>query len=426
MRTILLSVILTLLLASFIIYYKFSPKGFTGFIPMANVTVGVKETLKGEITALFYEEFINFTQIQNITTEFTNVGGTTLTEKIEIRVYWNNQSRLQEMAYYYDSQTVLKSSMRRTYTVSFLPPYLGLYYIKVKVPYDSRTVERWGSFMVVYPYTPPPVNIITPSVPARPVPTPAPVVAEEVGIPKIGLEYPEKVNITQGESKLFSILVKNIGNVSLNNIKFYISTTSLVEIEINPKQVFKLLPKESAIFLISVDVPETTPVGEYPFDFVATSDETKEERSIKLQIISLLPSIEEGIYETILNYEYIISEIQSEIDSAVLKGIDVKIPQDTLDKAKIGLEIAKGYYQQGKYEDAKNKLAEVKKYLEDAVYQLAVAGIKVQLPAFSPIMIIIIILFIGLILLLSLLFLKKIKGKEKRPKLLRALSETET
>jgi hypothetical protein len=330
------------------------------------------------------------------------------------------------MAYYYDSQTVLKSSMRRTYTVSFLPPYLGLYYIKVKVPYDSRTVERWGSFMVVYPYTPPPVNIITPSVPARPVPTPAPVVAEEVGIPKIGLEYPEKVNITQGESKLFSILVKNIGNVSLNNIKFYISTTSLVEIEINPKQVFKLLPKESAIFLISVDVPETTPVGEYPFDFVATSDETKEERSIKLQIISLLPSIEEGIYETILNYEYIISEIQSEIDSAVLKGIDVKIPQDTLDKAKIGLEIAKGYYQQGKYEDAKNKLAEVKKYLEDAVYQLAVAGIKVQLPAFSPIMIIIIILFIGLILLLSLLFLKKIKGKEKRPKLLRALSETET
>jgi hypothetical protein len=425
MRIILLSVILTLLLASLIIYYKFSPKGVTGFIPMVNVTVGVKETIKGEITALFYEAYINYTQIQNITTEFTNVGGTALTEKIEIRVYWNNQSRLQEMAYYYDSQTVLKPSMRRTYTISFLPPYLGLYYIKVKVPYDSRTVERWGSFMVVYPYTPPPVSIITPSAPARPPLTPAPAVAEEVGIPKIGLEYPEKVNITQGESKLFSILVKNIGNVSLNNIKFYISTTNLVEIEINPKQVFKLLPKESAIFLISVDVPEKTPVGEYPFDFVVTSDETKEERSIKLQIISLLPSIEEGVYETILNYEYIISEIQSEIDSAVLKGIDVKIPQDTLDKAKIGLEIAKGYYQQGKYEDAKNKLAEVKKYLEDAVYQLAVAGIKIQLPAFTPVMIIIIILFIGLIILLSLLFLKKIKGKEKRPKLLRALSETE-
>jgi flagellar basal body-associated protein FliL len=425
MRIILLFIISILLLTSFVVYYRFSPKGFTGFVPMVNVTVKVEETTKGEITALIYKEYINFTDIQDITTEFANVGGSTLTEKIEIRIYWNNQSKLQEMAYYYDSQAVLQPSMRRTYSISFLPPYLGLYYIKVKVPYDSKAVERWGSFMVIYPPSSPSQVIIPPApipAPRAPIPT----VTEEAGVPDIDLKYPETVNITQGESKLFSILAKNIGNVSLNNLRLYISTTNLITIEINPKSVFKLSPNESAIFLISVNVPKTIPLGKYPFDFVMISDEIRKAKSIELQIVSAFPSIGEEVYGTILNYEYIISEIQNEIDSAVLKGIDVKIPQDTLNRAKLGLELAKDYYKQGKSEDAKSKLAEVKKYLEDAVYQLAVAGIKVQLPAFTPIIIIVIILFVGIILALFLFLLKRIKEKEKRPKLLGALSETET
>jgi len=424
MRKIILFVISILIVASLTIYYRFSPREITGFFPTGNATVGVSEKIKGEITALIYENYINFTQIQDITAEFANVGSTVLTEKIEIRVYWNNQSKLQEMAYYYDSQGALNPSMRRTYSVSFLPPYLGLYYIKVKVPYDSRAVEKWGSFMVTY--TPPVIPIeIIPSAPAE---EPSYTIVEKVRLPSMVLEYPETVNITQGESKIFNILVKNTGNIPLSNIKLYISTTNLIDIEINPKQVFKLVPNESAIFLISVDVPKTTPAGKYPFEFRVMSDEVKEEKSIELEVVPITPSIAGEINETILNYEYLISEIQHEIDSAALKGIDVTTPQDTLNKAKSGLEIAKEYYQQEKYEDAKSKLTEVKKHLEDAVYQLAVAGIVIQLPAFIPTYIILIPILVGAVIAVLFILWKRKgeKEKERRPKLLRGITETET
>jgi hypothetical protein len=422
MKKILLFVISILVVASLTLYYRFSPRGITGFFPMGNTTVGVSEKIKGEIIALIYENYINFTQIQDITAEFANVGSTVLTEKIEIRVYWNNQSKLQEMAYYYDSQGVLNSGMRRTYSVSFLPPYLGLYYIKVKVPYDSRAVERWGSFMVTYPPSIPPVEVITPET------APSYAIVEKVRAPSMALEYPETVRIKQGESKLFNILVRSTGNIPLSNVRLYISTSNLLDIEINPKQFFKIVPNESAIFLVSVNTSEKTPVGNYSFDFQVISDEVKEEKSIRLEIVSEIPSIVEDINETILNYEYIIAEIQHEINYAALKGIDVKLPQDTLNKAIEGLEKAKEYYQQGKYEDARSKLAEVKKYLEDAIYQLAVAGIVIQLPAFIPTYIILIPILVGV--MITVLFIiwkrKREKEKERRPKLLRSITETET
>jgi hypothetical protein len=422
MRKIPLLVIAILIFAFFAIIYRFAPKGITGFFPV-NVSVGVGEKTKGEITALIYKENINFTDFQNIIVEFSNVGSTTITSKIEIRVYWNNQSKLQEMAYYYDSSAVLYPSMRRYYTVSFLPPYLGVYYIKAKVPYDSRAVEEWGSFLVTYPPSAIPVQIVTP--PEVPGPT---YIEEEAGTPSIALAYPEKVKIRQGESKLFNITVRNNGNINLNKLRLYISTTNLIDVEINPKQVFKLVPNESVIFLISINASKTAPVGSYSFDFEAATNEIREKKGIELEIVSEIPSLKEDIYETILNYEYIISEVQHEIDFSALKGIDVKIPQDTLNKAIEGLTIAKQYYQQEKYDDAKNKLAEVKKFLEDAVYQLAVANIGLKLPAVFPTFMILIFIIIGVAF--AILFIlwkrKREKEKEKRPKLLRGITETET
>lgn len=424
MRKILLFVISIVVLTSLILFLRFIPTGITGFYPKGNVSISINEKVKGDITALVYERNLNFTQIQDILTEFTNVGSTTLTPRIEIRVYWDNQSRLQEMAYYYDSPTVLKPGNVRSYSISFLPPYVGLYYIKVRVPYDSKAVERWGSFFVSYPPTVPSVEIITPEQAA-----PSYAIVEKVRAPSMILDYPKSVIIKQGESKLFNISVKNTGNLPLSNLRLYTSTTNLLDIEINPKQVFKLVPNQSTIFLISVNTSEKIPVGNYSFDFQVMSDEVREEGSIELGIVSEIPSIVEDINETILNYEYIIAEIQHEINYAALEGIDVKLPQDTLNKAIESLEKAKEYYQQGKYEDARSRLAEVKKYLEDAVYQLAVAGIVIRLPAFIPTYIIIFIVTIIIVFTLILFILlkrKREKEKEKRPKLFSSMTETET
>jgi len=401
---------------SFLFIYIFLPKSFTGFAVQRNVSISIGQVLKGEITGMTYKNVVEFSSVQNISIEFTNVGSIPLTEKIEVRIYFNNQTKLQEMAYYYDSPALLIPGQRRIYTVSFFPPQLGVYYLKARVEYDSRVREKWGAFLVTYT---PPIQIITPSPPSMPS-----VSVKEVGLLSMSLKYPEKVEIPQGETKVFNISVNNTGEVSLNNIKLFISTTSLIEVETNPKQVFKLMPGNSTLFLVSINASKTPP-GKYPFDFEVVTDETKEGRSIELIVTSIAPPLKEEVYETILNYEYLISEIQSEINSTALRGIDVSIPQNTLNEAKTSLEAAKEYYQQGNYENAKIKLEEVRKYLEDAVYQLASVSITVYLPAYAPFPVVLVAILLGMaFFLLILLTRRKRKEKEKRPKLLRAV-ETE-
>lgn len=405
-------------IAAFAFFYRFQPIGITGFYPKGNTTVEVSGLLKGEISALVYRASVEFAQIQDIEVEFTNTGSEAYNVKIEVTLYWNNNSKLQQMAYYYDSEVLLNPGMARTYKISFLPPNLGLYYIKVKVNYDSRVVEKWGAFYVVYTVTPQPIYIITPS------PTPTPV--QEVGPASMGLEYPQNVTIVRGETKLFSILVKNTGNVSLNNVSLYISTSNLIDFEINPKIMPKLLPNNSVIFLISVYTPNTTPEGKYPFDFKVMSDKVREGRSIDLEVTSIPPPIGEDVYNTILNYQYLINEIQHEIDDAASSGIDVRIPQFSLDKAKVALEIARDYYDRGMYEDAKKKLEEVRGYLEDAVLQLALANIVIIMPSYLQFLFVLILIVIPIIFFVFWKRRKKEKEKEKKPKLLRSTEETET
>jgi hypothetical protein len=423
MKKIFIILILFLLLVSSIIIYKIFPETITGFA-VGNTTIRIANKLKGEITSLILDESIELGNIQQIYTEFTNTGSINLTEKIEVIVYIHNETgKLIELAYYYDSQTILKPSLRRGYNVSFLPQQVGLYYVRVKVDYDSSVKERWGAFFAVYNVTTPPIQYVpAPSEGGAPT-----LIVKEKGEPRMSIEYPKNVKILQGEKKLLNITVKNIGEIYLTNIRFYTTMTKLIEIDINPKQVFKLYPNESVIFLVSFDVPTSTPEGKYPFDFEVINDRTKESGSIEIEVVSIPPSIKEDVYETILNYEYILSEIQNEIDSAALKGMDVRLPLSTINKARISLDTAKRFYEEEKYDDAKKELINTKQYFEEAVLQLASLGIEITLSAAFPWWIILVIVIILMVLPILLIFMKKKKEEKekKRPKLLRNLSETE-
>ncbi|MGC8812216.1 MAG: NEW3 domain-containing protein [Candidatus Aenigmatarchaeota archaeon] len=409
---IIISILAVLSLSFFSKIFQFGITGFVG----ANFSVNVTETLKGKLL-LSYKEQLEWGELQPILAEFLNTGSVQVEERIEIRIYYNYGGKLQLIAYYYDSQAFLKPGERRSYKVNFLPPYVGTYYIKVRVPYDGKVLETWKAFIVIYTPPPPQVQIIT--LPAPSVPVPTEIV--ETGIPRMEIEYPENLTIAQGESKLFSVLVKNTGQVSLKSIRFSISTLSSFATEINPKEVFKLSPNETAVFLVLLTVPSQTSPGSYPFDFEVITDKIKEGRRINVQVVSALPPLEEEVRELIEYYEYLISEVQTQIDTAASKGIDVSNAQSSLDKAKIALEIAKNYYSLGKYPDAKKKLDEVRDFLQDAVFQLSIAQIPVYYPAF-PFLPLILLLIIILVIILVLVIVKKRKKEElKRPKLLRGI-----
>lgn len=387
----------------------------TGFI-LGEAEVSVKEDLLGKITGLDFKSVLNISDVQNITAEFTNIGSLTLTSKIEITIYYYNETKLDPIAYYYDSYAQLFPGSKRSFKTDFTPPYYGTYYIKVRVPYDTKVTELWGVFSVQYLIPlPPPIVIVVPTGGEGTVTYNI----EEFGIPRLTAEYKNSYDLNPGQSILISVNATNTGQASLYNLRFSTSTSSLIVTEVNPKTLMKLVSNESTLFLISLTIPNRTPLGVYPLNFEIICDKTIETGTISLNITSVEISIKDEVYQTILNYDYLINELEKEISDATSEGVDVTIAQRSLDRAKLGLQMAKDSFYAGNYEDARDRLDEIKKDFEDVVFQLANAQLKFYAaPAFSPFLIIIIAILLAIIFL----YLKSRK-KEKRPKLLKEVIE---
>lgn len=377
--------------------------------------VSIKETLKGKIN-LDYQPYINITDVQNITAEFINVGSVPLTERIEETIYYYNETRLNPVAYYYDSSAYLNPGSRRIYKTVFTPPYYGTYYIKVRAPYDTKVAELWGVFTVVYYVElPPPIVIVVP--PSRP--GEITYITLEPGIPRLSLQYQNYYDLYPGQSLMISIIVNNTGTANLYNLRLSTSTTSLIITDVNPKVVSSLATNKSELFLISLTIPKDIQPGTYPLIFEVLSDKTMETGTITLNIKSEEVSIKDEVYQMLLNYEYLASEIEKKISDAISEGLDVSIAQRSFEKAKLNLKRAREYFNAGEYENAKEKLDEVKKGFEDTIFQLAHAKLKLYVaPAFSPFIIVILAIVIAIVFLFALK-----RRKKKRPKLLKEVTE---
>lgn len=382
-----------------------------------NADVSIAEKLKGAITALNYKSTISITDFQNITVEFTNIGSLPMTAQIQETIYFYNNTRLNPVAYYYDSYVNLVPGMKRAFKTVFTPPYYGVYYIEARVPYETMVAESWGAFSVVYYVpTPPPIVIYVP--PSNP--GTITYVTNEVGTPGLSAEYQKDYNLNPGQSILIGVTAINTGEVWLNNLRFSLSGTDLITTDVNPKSLEMLSPNKSSIFLISLTVPNDTPAGVYPLDFEIVSDKATTSGTINLNVSSHEVSIKDEVYNTILNYEYFVDEIEKRMSDEVSEGLDVTAANTSFERAKAGLKEAKDYYDQGRYDDAKARLDEIKKDFEDTVFLLANAELNVQVaPAFSPFFIVI----IAILLAVLFLFILRRRRKEKKPKLLSEAGE---
>jgi hypothetical protein len=406
--------------------YEFLYSKIIGLVTLEGINVSVEEKVNGKLL-LAFDSVVELGEEQNILSEFINIGSTPVTTKIEVRIHQYVNGTLKPLAYYYDISTSLNPGMRKAYEVIFVPPDVGLYYIQARATYENKLVEVWAAFFVFYPPATATTYSVT-TVTIQPTIPVAPVIGGPLqailGAPKLGLEYPEKITVLQGKSTLINITARNTGNITLNNLKTYISTTSLINFVVNPKQVAFLSPKSSTIFLIAIDIPSTTPEGSYAFDFEVTSDETEESGKIDLQVKTLAAPEEEEIHQKILNYEFLISEIEKEILSTSSKGFDVGLANMSLSSAKASLESANGYFKLKKYKETREELEKVKRSLEDAVFQLASATLYVYRP--PSITLYLMLLLLLLIIAAILIYYYYKKRQERRPKLLRAMSETET
>jgi hypothetical protein len=397
--------------------YEFFYSKILGYGTLGSINVSIEGKLGGKLL-LVYDPVIQFGQIERIHTEFINIGSLPVTAKIENRIHKYANGTLKIIAYYYDYSVPLNPGMRRWYDVNFTPPDAGLYYIQARVPYETKVAETWAAFLVYYP-----PNIIMLPGPSAPTGGPGGIIVPAVGLPDMSLTYPDKVKAYIGGTTTASIIIQNTGGTVLRNLRLYTSSTNSVDIGTSPKQISAIGLNSSSLFLISIFVPSTTSEGEYPLDFEISSDQTKQTGKIKIEVVSSLVSEDEEIRQRILNYEFLISEIESEIFSASNQGFDLTLPSRALEQAKLSLGKAKYYYELGKFDEAKKELENVRKSLEEAVLQLASSTLYIYKPAaYSPLLILLLIIIIITIIILPYYY----KRKERRPKMLRELGETET
>ena len=376
------------------------------------ISLSVAGKMSGELVSFEYEPVINVSDTQTIFTEFVNSGSENYTLKIEYFIYLYRDDGMDEVAYYYDSAGSFGPGMRRLFETKYIPLEMGFYYIKVRVSMGEKKMESWGSFYANFPWYNPPI-------PAEYQPIMIYPTVERL----LSLDYPESVDLYPGRSIMTNLRVKNIGNATIHEVKLHISATNMLDIEINPKDSYYLDPGETLTFLIDISAPNDIPVAEYPIDFELVTRELRERGTITVNVIPYEINLEEEVRKTILNYGYLITDLEREILEAQAKGINVTSIRSELNEAKAKLEEAKSYYNSGEFENAKTTLEDVKDILKDVAFKIAQASFTVFVaPAFSPFWILIVAIAIALVFL----FLQKRRKKEKKPKLLRTSEESET
>jgi hypothetical protein len=402
--------------------------GITGLALQNDVLVSIKNVTTGEITLFDYARSLVIGDRQEIYVEFTNTGANPYASRIEIRVYYYSDGRLNETAYYYDSSVFLYPAMKRDYHAVFVPSTGGIYYIKVTVRYETKVIEAWGVFGVqeyatTTTTTTPAITTVTAiggggvsQIFATTVPP------KYLGAnPKLDAEYKENISIIRGDSDFIAIRVINKGDVKLNNIGLYFSVANFFEVNINPKVISTLEINESKLFLVSIKVPKDAVPGGYNLNFDITSDLVKKQGSILINVVAMNMT-KEDLMNKITNYKFLIYEIEGEISSAFSRGFNASEANESLGKAKEELKIAEGYLDSGDYEKTYDSLTHIKGHIEDTLFLLA--NSMFYLYAAPPVdlswLIILIIILIAL-LFIYLFYRRRKKAKAERPRMLKRM-----
>jgi len=340
--------------------------------PVVNMTLGL----------ILSNQTIVIGDTENMTVSVHNAGNTMSSPtQAKIIVYLFNGTDLLQEALYTDNIIDYYPNLSRNYSVNFVPEDTGIYFVKSNISFDSVEFLVWNAFIVSEL---PSTTSDADSDPSLPAPTVI------IQVPRMDLQYPRDVRVEQGDSAVFAVDVGNSGTAYLHSLKVFISSSNLLEFDVNPKQVKLISPSHDYLqssntsFLVSVGVPEDTPPGNYPLDFRIVSDQID---SVGKVTVTVLPggafSIDD-IEQRMLNYGVIISDVEHRMLAAGRRGIEVSQPNGSLNGAISGLEAVRILFGQGKYGEARDGLDTVKRNLERATLQLATAEFFAPEPVSIP------------------------------------------
>ncbi len=378
--------------------------------PFINIAIEEKKELK--IISFIYNGTIDIEQSQNVSVTIMNVGSIPVTAQIFIDIFYYSNGSLVPEASYIDFPVYLEGGYKHTFKIKYYPSKEGTFYIRVKVPYDSKVIEAWGLFYVkIFPIT---LTRYT-----TPTPIEVPKISYYLVSTKMELFGPDKIELYQGESGMINMTLQNKGEIDLGNIIPYLSVPSFVNYRINPPVVSVLGVNQSVVFMISFDIPSNATPGSYDATLEVHNPYSSARKSFVIELKGKEFISPDYIYHLILSYRYIISRIEPRISYFYFRGFDVTLPNKTLSLAKETLYDAKRYYEKREYDFSLIKLNETRKYLEQTMIEIECLVIVKFMPmAYLPFVIIIVVLIV-----ITVLFLYRKRKKRKIPKLLREVIE---
>jgi hypothetical protein len=401
----------------------------TGNALESSMGVSVKEKTMLDILGLGYKNEISIYDTQPITASILNSGNTEYDSRINLYVYNVSGTMLNPVSHYVDSPVHLLAGEMRSYNVIFVPPEIGLYYIKMNAQYNARIVETWGSFWVTETGNEKKGNLtnqtnITQPPPSEGEGTGGPerkvfyLPKDIIYVREISLEYSPMLNMTRGTTEIVGVKVTNIGNVPLYNIAMHFSMPQSFETDINPKTTLTLQPNASMVFVVSMD-PKDSPPGEYRLDFEAINDYIKRQGSIAIDLRETPVSLQDLARKKITNYELLLVQIEPEVASYERNGYDVSQAELDLNRTEAEFSRAKELYAVGDYAGCLNALLTVEEGLRNTVFDMGSATLIVRAEEFPYYYLLVLAM---LIVLFAVAIYRKEK-KEKRPKLLEKSGE---
>ncbi|MCK5290175.1 MAG: hypothetical protein KAJ56_04440, partial [Candidatus Aenigmarchaeota archaeon] len=175
--------------------------------------------------------------------------------------------------------------------------------------------------------------------------------------------------VMSGDTSVVYILVNNTGTMTLRRLLLLPRIIGNIAVGAQPMNIQTLKGGQSAIFMITLDVPAGIEDGIYPMDFKVIANRIERTGHIDVVVGSLL--LDENLMDMILNYRYIITRLIDEADSLYLAKENTTLLERYISDADSALILAKDYHDLKDYGQVRAYLKDTREHLELAVIELA-------------------------------------------------------
>jgi len=188
------------------------------------------------------------------------------------------------------------------------------------------------------------------------------------------IEYSKELLIERGWTNYFNVVVKNIGDLILNNVTIYFDGEFPQWFEVITNNTDVLQISENSSFMVKLSVPLGAEAKSYSFNLYTKSKEITSSKTFTLKVFDSKTGM--MLYQ-VQKLELEIEYIRLNATKVENSGKNVSSVMDTLDDAKNYTDASKNYINNEKFQEATELMINVENLIKKANYDLSIAPPKI-------------------------------------------------